>query len=74
MEVDDDASPLNLEQLLSLPSEDDDAQDVPQHEYVNQEWNATKFRELLAVVPKDDPFMRAIQYKPSLPRLGGKFK
>lgn len=75
MEVDDDPSPLNLEQLLSSPSEKDVLNDLPQSdEDVNQEWVATKFAELLAMVPEDDPFKKPMQYKPCLPRLGGKYK
>ncbi|KAJ4393177.1 hypothetical protein N0V93_002384 [Gnomoniopsis smithogilvyi] len=71
METDEDPSPLNLEHLLSSPSEDDVSHDVPQYEEASQEWDPTKFVELLAAVPEDDPFMRPMQCKPCLPRLGG---
>ncbi|KAJ4424918.1 hypothetical protein N0V82_000422 [Gnomoniopsis sp. IMI 355080] len=71
MELDDDPSPLNLEQLLSSPSEDDASQDIPRHEDVNEDCIPIKLVELLAAVPEDDPFMRKIQQKPCLPRLGG---
>lgn len=74
MDVDDDPSPVDLEQLLSLPSEDYSPEDVPQHEEFDQEFLSNKFTELLAAVPEDDPFMRPTSCKPCLPRLGSKYE
>lgn len=73
MDLDDDPSPVDLEQLLPLPSEDD-SENILQYEEVNREFLSSKFTELLAAVPKDDPCMRHTSCKPCLPRLESKYK
>lgn len=74
MDTDDEPSPVDLEELLSLPSEDASPEDVPQYEDFKQEYLSIKFAELLAAVPKDDPFMRTKSCKPCLPRVGSKYE
>lgn len=74
MDVDDDPSPVDLEQLLPLSSEDDLPKDVPQHDEFDQEFLSNKFTELLAAVPENDPLMRPMSCKPCFPRLGSKYQ
>lgn len=74
MDIDDDPSPVDLEQLLSLPPEEDLAEDLPQYEEFNRDFLSSKFAGLLAAVPKDDPFMRTPSSKPCLPRLESKYE
>lgn len=74
MDLDDDPSPVDLEQLLPLPSEDNSPDDISQYEGFNREFLSSKFTELLAAVPKDDPFMRPPSCKPCLPSLESKYE
>lgn len=74
MDVDQDPSPLDLEHLLSSPSEGDTSQDELQDEVTDPDSFRTRLETLLAAVPEDDPLMKTMHCKPCLPRLGGKYK